>query len=169
MVFAKLTLLLSLALAANAQVTEPPTPTTFVKLAARQATPTGLTTQFPASAGSTALPSAIVVKAGTHFDGRMLKYDRNSEFPFIAFFLIGSSNSYLGKVCQEQKETGEKDAMFILENGATLSNVLIGPNQAEGVHCKGTCTLNNVWWLDVCEGTVILACNSMDPDLRSLL
>lgn len=41
--------------------------------------------------------------------------------------------------------------MFILENGATLSNVIIGKSQAEGVHCKGTCTLNNVWWADVCE------------------
>lgn len=41
--------------------------------------------------------------------------------------------------------------MFILENGATLSNVIIGAGQAEGVHCKGTCTLNNVWWADVCE------------------
>jgi len=57
----------------------------------------------------------------------------------------------IAAVCQGQAETGEKDAMFILENGATLSNVIIGPGQAEGVHCKGTCTLNNVWWADVCE------------------
>lgn len=42
------------------------------------------------------------------------------------------------KVCAEQDETGEADAMFVLESGATLSNVIIGPNQAEGVHCKGT-------------------------------
>lgn len=28
--------------------------------------------------------------------------------------------------------------MFILEDGATLSNVILGPGQAEGVHCKGT-------------------------------
>lgn len=41
-------------------------------------------------------------------------------------------------VCQGQTETGEKDAMFILEAGATLSNVIIGASQAEGVHCKGT-------------------------------
>jgi hypothetical protein len=27
--------------------------------------------------------------------------------------------------------------MFILEDGATLSNVIIGATQAEGVHCKG--------------------------------
>ena len=83
----------------------------------------------------TLLPSAITVAAGGSFDGKMFEYDRNV------------------KVCQEHLvETQEKDAMFVLEDGATLSNVLIGPNQAEGVHCRGTCTLNNVWWLDVCEG-----------------
>lgn len=59
-------------------------------------------------------------------------------------------------VCKGQSETGEKDAMFILANGATLSNVIIGPGQAEGVHCKGTCTLNNVWWADVCEDALTL-------------
>lgn len=41
------------------------------------------------------------------------------------------------RVCAEQDETGEAEAMFILEDGATLSNVIIGPNQAEGVHCRG--------------------------------
>jgi hypothetical protein len=38
-----------------------------------------------------------------------------------------------------------------LQAGAVLSNVIIGPNNGEGVHCLGTCTLNNVWWTDVCE------------------
>jgi hypothetical protein len=28
---------------------------------------------------------------------------------------------------------------------------LIGPNQIEGVHCNGGCTLTNVWWDAVCE------------------
>ena len=41
--------------------------------------------------------------------------------------------------------------MFVLEAGATLSNVIIGASQAEGVHCRGTCTLINVWWPAVCE------------------
>ncbi|KAF3909537.1 Exoglucanase-6A [Arthrobotrys entomopaga] len=97
---------------------------------------TGLTTVVPASAGSTTLPSAKVI-SGT-FDGGMIKYDRNP------------------RVCQEQTETGEKDAMFILEAGATIKNVLIGPNQAEGIHCRGTCTIQNVWWLDVCEDALTL-------------
>lgn len=44
----------------------------------------------------------------------------------------------IAKTCQEGKETGEKDAMFILENGAKIKNVILGPGQAEGIHCKGT-------------------------------
>ncbi|KAH6995145.1 pectate lyase [Ilyonectria destructans] len=94
------------------------------------------TTTLPASQGATSVSTAIPVK--TSYDGGMKKFDRNP------------------KVCQGQTETGEKDAMFILEDGATLSNVIIGPNQAEGVHCKGTCTLNNVWWADVCEDALTL-------------
>lgn len=37
------------------------------------------------------------------------------------------------------------------QNGASLSNVIIGPNQIEGVHCMGACKLTNVWWSAVCE------------------
>lgn len=32
-----------------------------------------------------------------------------------------------------------------------MRNVIIGKNQAEGVHCNGHCTLEFVWWEDVCE------------------
>lgn len=46
--------------------------------------------------------------------------------------------STIAPTCQDQTETGEDDAIFVLEDGATLSNVIIGPGQAEGVHCLGT-------------------------------
>ncbi|KAK6844957.1 hypothetical protein PG995_015067 [Apiospora arundinis] len=98
------------------------------------ATPTGLTTTLPKSSGATSTSAAIVVSAT--YDGGMKRFERSPA------------------VCQGQKETGEKDAMFILKAGATLSNVIIGASQAEGIHCQGTCTLNNVWWADVCEDAV---------------
>jgi len=63
-------------------------------------------------------------------------------------------------------ETGEADAMFILEDGATLRNVIIGPGQAEGVHCKGTCTLENVWFEDVCEDAITLKQKSGTSTIR---
>lgn len=49
-------------------------------------------------------------------------------------------------------DEGQKP-VFILEDGATLKNVIIhgGLNGSDGVHCKGNCTLENVHWEDVCE------------------
>ncbi|WZH43588.1 pectate lyase-domain-containing protein [Fusarium acuminatum] len=86
--------------------------------------------------GATAVATAIPVSG--ELDGGMTYYDRSPA------------------VCRDQEETGEADAMFILEDGATLRNVIIGPGQAEGVHCKGSCTLENVWFEDVCEDAITL-------------
>ncbi|KAI1821212.1 pectate lyase [Xylaria intraflava] len=101
---------------------------------AQRATPTGLTTTLPASSGAVTSPAAISVSGD--FDGGMQRYERSEN------------------VCEGQTEEGEDAAMFILEDGATLSNVIIGATQAEGIHCKGTCTINNVWWADVCEDAI---------------
>lgn len=49
---------------------------------------------------------------------------------------------------------GEKDTVFVLEEGAKLRNVIIGANQKEGVYCKGSCTLEFVWFEDVCEDAI---------------
>ncbi|MFV0137459.1 pectate lyase [Streptomyces sp. HMX87] len=38
-----------------------------------------------------------------------------------------------------------------LAPGAVLKNVIIGAPAADGIHCKGSCTLQNVWWEDVGE------------------
>ncbi|KAF6827255.1 pectate lyase F [Colletotrichum plurivorum] len=78
----------------------------------------------------------IEVKAGQVFDGGWAKYDRGSG------------------ACNEQAEGGDADAVFLLRRGATLKNVIIGKNQAEGVHCDGPCTLEFVWFEDVCEDAV---------------
>lgn len=67
------------------------------------------------------------------FDGSMSSFDR-----------AGSPGA-----CKGQTELDEDAAVFILEPGATLRNVIIGKDQAEGVHCRGSCTLENVWWDDV--------------------
>lgn len=65
---------------------------------------------------------------------------------------MGNKEYDRGRACDTDADTGSDNAVFILENGATLSNVIIGKNQLEGVHCKGACTLKNVWFRDVCEG-----------------
>ncbi|KAK9776023.1 putative Pectate lyase [Seiridium cardinale] len=102
-------------------------------LASAATTNTNLQTSFPASSGTTALSAVKTIAASASFDGSMYQWDRSPS------------------TCSEQAEGGDSDAVFILEDGAVLSNAIIGPNNGEGVHCLGTCTLNNVWWTDVCE------------------
>ena len=87
---------------------------------------------LPASSGSSALSAVQTIAAGESFDGGMVMFDR-------------------GVSCTGQDEGGDSDAVFEIEEGGSLSNVIIGPNQIEGVHCFGACTLTNVWWSAVCE------------------
>ncbi|KAH9212051.1 putative pectate lyase E [Leptodontidium sp. 2 PMI_412] len=67
---------------------------------------------------------------------------------------FGNKEYDRGRPCNSDKDTGSASAVFILENGASISNVIIGANQLEGVHCKGACTLKNVWFRDVCEDAI---------------
>ncbi|KAG5220208.1 polysaccharide lyase family protein [Salix suchowensis] len=70
-----------------------------------------------------------------------------------------------GGDCEEQTETGEEDAVFILESGASISNVIIGKAQAEGKFYRacGNCAtsherhvqVDNVCLKDGKEGTGI--------------
>ncbi|CUA78011.1 hypothetical protein RSOLAG22IIIB_12985 [Rhizoctonia solani] len=91
---------------------------------------------FPGPPKTSSLSAPMTVK-GT-FDGGNVRYDRGKG------------------ACSGQKEGGDKDAVFLLESGATLKNVVIGANQAEGVHCKGPCNIYNVWFEDVCEDAITL-------------
>ncbi|KAK3080141.1 hypothetical protein LTS18_003006 [Coniosporium uncinatum] len=97
---------------------------------------TALQTALPRASGTSALRAVQTIRAGQSFDCGMKLYDRSPS------------------TCSEQAEGGDDDAVFLLQEGATLSNCIIGPRNGEGVHCKGTCTLNNVWWSDVCEDAV---------------
>ncbi|CAE6431469.1 unnamed protein product [Rhizoctonia solani] len=90
---------------------------------------------FPKASKTTSLKEPMTIK-GT-FDGKLVRYDR-------------------GKKCSGQKEGGDKDAVFLLEDGATIKNVIIGANQAEGIHCKGSCNVYNVWFEAVCEDAITL-------------
>lgn len=68
----------------------------------------------------------------------MVKYDRagSSQLHFKSTPSMGAliiTYNLLGGDCQEQDETGEADAVFILQSGASISNVIIGKAQAEGL------------------------------------
>ncbi|CAK4123675.1 unnamed protein product [Aphanomyces euteiches] len=70
---------------------------------------------WPSSLGSVKYGPPYVVKAGTVFDGQMKTYERSNVD------------------CKGQNECGKDAAVFLVEPGATL---IIGKNQAEGVHCE---------------------------------
>jgi len=50
----------------------------------------------------------------------------------------------------------DQGPLFNLANGATLKNAILGNPAADGIHCEGTCTLQNVWWEDVGEDAATL-------------
>jgi len=87
---------------------------------------------LPDSSGTSVLSAAQTIAAGESFDGGMVTFDR-------------------GVSCTGQAEGGDSDAVFQIENGGSISNVIIGKNQIEGIHCQGNCKLTNVWWEAVCE------------------
>lgn len=90
---------------------------------------------IPKTSGSKSLSEPMYIGAGKTFDANWVKYDRGS----------GACAS---------GEGGEADAVFVLEDGATLKNVVIGADQQEGVYCLGACDLIFVWFEDVCEDAI---------------
>jgi hypothetical protein len=48
-------------------------------------------------------------------------------------------------------QSENQDPILDLAPGAVLKNVIIGAPAADGIHCEGSCTLQNVWWEDVGE------------------
>ncbi|WP_405144967.1 pectate lyase [Sphaerisporangium sp. NBC_01403] len=93
-------------------------------------TPTGSPGSWPSANGQQAVSSTIGV-SGT-LDGNLRRY-----------YATGN----MGDGGQSESQL----PIFELANGAVLKNVIIGAPAADGVHCLGTCTLQNVWWEDVGE------------------
>jgi pectate lyase len=52
-------------------------------------------------------------------------------------------------------------AIMRLADGTVLKNVVLGKPASDGVHCDGTCYLQNVWWEDVGEDAATL--DGTDP------
>ena len=91
----------------------------------------GSTGAWPTPVGSDQLVTSTIQVSGT-LDGGMKRY-------------VGSGP--LGSGGQNE----DQDPIFNLANGAVLKNVILGFPAADGIHCAGTCTLQNVWWEDVGE------------------
>ncbi|GIE35339.1 hypothetical protein Ait01nite_083840 [Actinoplanes italicus] len=125
----------------TATKTASPTPTktatatpTATKTATPTPTPTKTTTapatSWPAATGEKAVTATIAV-SGT-LDGGNARY-------------FGS-----GALGGDGQDEGQ-DPIFKLADGAVLKNVILGAPAADGIHCSGSCTLQNVWWENVGE------------------
>lgn len=74
------------------------------------------------------LPATRVVAAGEIFDGLNKRYN-----------LSGGSQSE------------GQPPLFDVQEGGVVRNVIIGSLAADGIHCKGNCTIERVWWEDIGE------------------
>jgi hypothetical protein len=86
---------------------------------------------WPTPSGTPQAVTKTIPVSGTT-DGGMKRYYGDGD--------LGSDN-----------QGEDQGPLFELADGATLKNVILGAPAADGVHCKGSCTLQNVWWEDVGE------------------
>jgi hypothetical protein len=90
-------------------------------------TKAALSTTWPTAKGSVKVSSTTAVK--TSFDGGLKRY-----------YGIGDGS-----------QSESQDPMFTVADGGTIKNVIIGTPAGDGIHCLGSCTIQNVWWEDVGE------------------
>lgn len=83
---------------------------------------------MPTPTETVQLTSTIVVPAGTVYDGGNKRFN-----------LSGGSQSE------------GQPAVFDVQDGGIVRNVVIGTLAADGIHCLGNCKLENVWWEDIGE------------------
>ena len=97
---------------------------------------------WPSASATKTLSSPMTIKAGQTYDGKASNGGKWVRFE--------RGRSGLGDCTSV--EGGKADAVFLLEKGATLKNVILGAKSVEHVHCEGDgCTVENVYWEDVCE------------------
>ena len=48
------------------------------------------------------------------------------------------------------------DPLITVANGGTVRNVIMGNNVGDGIHCEGSCTIENVWFPYVCDDAITI-------------
>ncbi|KAH7703039.1 pectate lyase [Aphelenchoides avenae] len=82
-----------------------------------------VTAQFPNPSETKKVPKTIPVKKGTPYDGKGARH--------TAGFADGGQDE-------------GQPPVFELEDGAIIRNVVLGAPAADGIHCLGSCTIENV-------------------------
>lgn len=91
--------------------------------------------KFPTPVGSDKPVSST--QSVTNLDGGMARY-------------VGS-----GSLGSGSGEEGQ-DPIFRVKAGGSIKNLILGAPAADGIHCEGSCTIENVWWEDVGEDAITL-------------
>ncbi|KAH9813618.1 pectate lyase, partial [Melampsora americana] len=89
----------------------------------------------PSISKTISVSTPTTVAAGETFDCQFAKYQHTDTS------------------CNLDSERGNTDAVFLLEEGATLKNCILGYSQ-ESVHCKGSCTVENSHWIEICDDAI---------------
>ncbi|MBT0994907.1 RICIN domain-containing protein [Cellulomonas sp. DKR-3] len=96
-----------------------------------------------------------LVRVGSGTTGSFPSWPSATGSQKVSSTIAVSGTRDLGMVRYYGISSGGQDEsqppMFELADGAVLKNVIIGSGAGDGVHCKGSCTLQNVWWEDVEE------------------
>lgn len=101
---------------------------------------------WPSNTGTEEVADTIEV-SGT-FDGGLKR--------FVGIGALGSGS-----------QNENQPTFFALEDGAVLKNVILGAPAADGIHCNGSCVLENVWWEDVGEDAATFS-GERDTDVMSI-
>eukprot|EP00245_Coleochaete_scutata_P003032 TRINITY_DN14339_c0_g2_i1.p1 TRINITY_DN14339_c0_g2~~TRINITY_DN14339_c0_g2_i1.p1 ORF type:complete len:359 (+),score=67.19 TRINITY_DN14339_c0_g2_i1:130-1206(+) len=70
----------------------------------------------------------------------------------------GNYKMYYGLGDGSDKEA--QPPIFMIHPGGTVRNVIIGTPAGDGINCRGSCKIINVWWTDVGEDAATLRGNS---------
>jgi len=90
---------------------------------------------WPTANGSRSLGSGITVGANQTHDGGMQVHNGSLE------------NCAAG-------DQDSVEPLIEVANGGTVKNVIMGNNVGDGIHCLGSCTIENVWFPYVCDDAI---------------
>jgi hypothetical protein len=91
--------------------------------------------QWPTANGSTNLGNGMSVGAGQVYDGGMAVHEGSLE----------------------DCSTGDQDStdpLIDVADGGTVRKVIMGTRVGDGIHCQGSCTIENVWFPNVCDDAI---------------
>jgi pectate lyase len=90
---------------------------------------------WPSANGSKNLGSGIKVGGSEVYDGGMAVHEGSLED-----CSAGDQDSV--------------DPLIEVANGGTVKNVIMGKKVGDGIHCLGSCTIENVWFPNVCDDAI---------------